>query len=378
MQDKPKITFASNPMYSFYGLWRSCMYNPKGAKEALKGFDDKRLSQIADIIPEKGTKARLMAEKVHQLIGKNNIDNFSGLKTLMSENFDSHEIEKFSTVLEQGFNAYNNFFDKNKETIHKNIEVMNSAQSTYSDNFANLYKCFETPADKKCTCFLNPFPKDKVHDGISNSENVSMDFSLNKTEDKDNYIGDSNILKKKSSTPFHEGTHFLFLNSKLKENIENESSPEIRSVLNKIIPKFEKNLNAADTPSRDKLKYFAVGAINESFAACSSALHREKTTGKATANDNEWYYGWKEANDLTRQMYPTFKEYVSSGKPFDNNFFKKLEISIRADELRRAKNIKEKLEKTGEKIPYNPVKKIDLTSLQMRKQENLKPAKNER
>ena len=37
-----------------------------------------------------------------------------------------------------------------------------------------------------------------------------MDYSLNKNEDLNNYIENSNILKRKASTPFHETTHFLF------------------------------------------------------------------------------------------------------------------------------------------------------------------------
>lgn len=389
MTEQPKITFESNPIYSFYGLWRACMYAPDASKKALEGFHDERLSKIADIIPAKGTRARLMAEKMQELIGKSNIQDFDGFKTLMNANFDSHEVENFGKILEQGFEAYKSFWDKNKENLEKNINAMNIAQSSYSKDLANLYKCFKTSADKQSVCYLNPFPKDKINDGISNSENVSMDYSLSKTENNDNYFENSDILKRKLSTPFHETTHLLFLNSQLKKDIESEKSPEISGVLNRVISKFEKKGIGNNKASREQLKYFAVGTINEAFAACSSALYRDNTTGKPAANNDEWYYGYKEANDLARQMYPVFKDYVSSGKPFDDQFFKKLEASIKIDELRNSRctqtNEKDDISKidklrglsikneaqeviNGAKTPYKPnhnISKVDLSTLKM-------------
>ena len=101
------------------------------------------------------------------------------------------EVDTLDKVLKPAFEAYSSFYDENKEAIDKNIETMNSTQAV-------------------CCCYLNPFPKNKIIDGISNSENVSMDYSLNKNEDLNNYIENSNILKRKASTPFHETTHFLF------------------------------------------------------------------------------------------------------------------------------------------------------------------------
>ena len=49
---------------------------------------------------------------------------------------------------------------------------------------------------------------------------------------------------------------------------------------------------------------------------------------------NEWYHGWKQANDLTRQMYPLFKEYIKTGKPFDDAFADRLSRAIKIDRLK--------------------------------------------
>ena len=77
-----------------------------------------------------------------------------------------------------------------------------------------------------------------------------------------------------------------------------------------------------------------LNSSSKAFAACSSALYNEKTTGQPVANKNEWYHGWKQANDLTRQMYPLFKEYIKTGKPFDDAFADRLSRAIKIDRLK--------------------------------------------
>ncbi len=285
---------------------------------------------LMEIIPAKRTDARIKSDLIQKEIGRQNISNYEGLKKLLSE-YLPQEVDTLDKVLKPAFEAYFSFYDENKEVIDKNIEIMNSAQAVYENELTNLYKCFSISDDKQCCCYLNPFPENKIIDGISNSENVSMNYSLNKNEDSNNYIENSNILKRKASTPFHETTHFLFFNSQFKKDIENESSPQMKTLLNNVIRSFEKNGNQEDKTSRAQKKIFAIGAINEAFAACSSALYNEKTTGQPVVNENEWYHGWKQANDLTRQMYPLFKEYIKMGKPFDDEFANRLSLSIKID-----------------------------------------------
>ncbi len=333
-QDTNSIKFTSNPLYSFYGLYRNCMQNPEMAKNAIEGFEDERLNRLMEIIPEKGTNARIKSDLIHKQIGKFNISDYDGFKNLMLKHLSSQEVEMFDKILKPAFEAYSSFYDKNKEIIDQNIEAMNSAQSVYQNDLSNLYKCFSIPKDKQCCCYLNPFPKNKIMDGISNSENVSMDYSLTKNEVSDNYIENSNILKRKASTPFHETTHFLFFNSQFKKDIENETSPQMKRLVDSVIKSFEKNGIQNNKFNREQMKVFAIGAINEAFAACSTALYNEKTMGAPVTNENEWYHGWKQANDLTKQMYPMFKEYVERGKPFDIEFANKLSNSIEIERLK--------------------------------------------
>lgn len=334
LQNTNSIKFISNPLYSFYGLYRNCMQNPEMAKNAIEGFQDERLNRLMDVIPEKGTNARIKSDLIHKQIGKLNISDYNSFKDLMSTHLSPQEVDRFDKILKPAFEAYSLFYEQNKEVINQNIEAMNSAQSVYKNDLNNLYKCFSIPEDKQCCCYLNPFPKNKILDGISNSENVSMDYSLTQNEVSDNYIENSNILKRKASTPFHEATHFLFFNSQFKKDIENETSPQMKKFVDSVIKSFEKKGNQNNKFNREQMKVFAIGAINEAFAACSTALYNEKTMGHPTLNENEWYHGWKQANDLTRQMYPMFKEYVENGKPFDTEFASKLSNSVEIDRLK--------------------------------------------
>ncbi len=334
VQNTNSIKFISNPLYSFYGLYRNCMQNPEMARNAIEGFQDERLNRLMEIIPEKGTNARIKSDLIHKQIGTLNISDYNSFKDLMSTYLSPQEVDRFDKILKPAFEAYSLFYEQNKDVINQNIEAMNSAQSVYQNELNNLYKCFSIPQDKQCYCYLNPFPKNKIMDGISNSENVSMDYSLNKNEVSDNYIENSNILERKSSTPFHEATHFLFFNSQFKKDLENETSPQMKRLLNSVIKSFEKEGKQNNNFNREQMKVFAIGAINEAFAACSTALYNERTIGKPTINENEWYHGWKQANDLTRQMYPFFKEYVENGKPFDTEFANKLSNSVEIDRLK--------------------------------------------
>ena len=64
------IKFTSNPMYSFYGLYRNCMQNPEMAEMAIKGFKDERLMSLMEIIPAKRTDARIKSDLIQKEIGR--------------------------------------------------------------------------------------------------------------------------------------------------------------------------------------------------------------------------------------------------------------------------------------------------------------------
>lgn len=113
----------------------------------------------------------------------------------------------------------------------------------------------------------------------------------------------------------------------------------MKTLLNSVIKSFEKNGNQDAKTSRDQKKIFAIGAINEAFAACSSALYNEKTTGQPVANKNEWYHGWKQANDLQGKCILCLKNILKQENPFDDAFADRLSRAIKIDRLKNNETI---------------------------------------
>lgn len=65
----------------------------------------------------------------------------------------------------------------------------------------------------------------------------------------------------------------------------------------------------------------AIGAMNELFAVCSTALYNEKTTGKPIKDGDKWYHGFEMPNRLAPVVYPMYKDYINSGRSFDGAFY---------------------------------------------------------
>ena len=108
------IKFTSNPVYSFYGLYRHCMQNPEMATNAIKGFENEKLMSLMEVIPEKGTNARIKSNLIQKEIVRQNISSYEGLKKLLSE-YLPQEVDTLDKVLKPAFEAYSSFYDENKE-----------------------------------------------------------------------------------------------------------------------------------------------------------------------------------------------------------------------------------------------------------------------
>ena len=146
-----------------------------------------------------------------------------------------------------------------------------------------------------------------------------MNYSLIQTEPAGNYYEGSNIPSRKISTPFHEMTHFLFYNSKVKEELSNSATGGAKNLMNYLTTQFENNpgeMSVGKDPKKN-----ALAAMNEAIAVCSTALYNEKTTGAPVKEGDKWYHGFEMANRVAPIIYPHFKEYVKGGRPFDDRFY---------------------------------------------------------
>ena len=357
--DNSQIEFQSNALYGFCSLWSDCLQFGKQAQGVLKGFENEQISELSTLSQSSNFRLRKQLRQAQQQITSGKIGDFSALAETLKENLSQKDL----SLLQKSYAAYSDYFEKNKGRIQNNVDTLNQSRSLYAQELKNIYKCFGISEDKKCPCFVNPFPKDKFIDGISNESGVCMNYSLARDENPDNYLENSDILKRKCSTPFHETTHFCFFNSQLKKDIENENNLPMKNVLKNLMNTFEqKGKDKGIKAPKEELKACALGVINEGFAACATALYNEKTQGAPVKNDEEWYHGWKEANDFTRQMYPLFKEYVSEGKSFDSAFFSRLNIAMTKEKM----NLAEPVRNTPQPVNSNQMAACRLRHAQQR------------
>lgn len=325
----PKINFVADEIRGFYGLWVDRLMFPDESLKAMESFENPDIRALEDAIPAKGSKTWGSISQVEALITENNIKSVDGLKELLVKTFDSQDAENIGAVFDKAFPAYHDFFEKNQNNIRKNLKALendqNSPEKGYGQELNAIYDGFNISKDKLCTCYLNAFPGKTTGDGRSNPRgNTSvMNYSIVRSATESNYLGDSNILRKKASTPLHETTHSLFYASELKAQLENNPQGNMKKVMETLTRYFEL-YDDEKKNKRGTAKDNAVATINEAFAVCATGIYNEKTAGTPVKDGDKWYHGFEAANQLAPVMYPIFKKYIASGKRFDEVYFQHL------------------------------------------------------
>lgn len=352
----PDIEFKVNPIYSCYCLWSGTL-NGSGDKS----FDEKRkkfaasfnspeISGLVDAtLPWKNRKTLSNIQKVQGIIGEQNVQNIADLQKILNENFDKENAEQLTEAIRKALPEFKKFLTENKNVIDNDLKVLDETQKVYGRELSTLYKCLGVDENKKGVVFINPSPVRPLGDGISTSLNASMNYSLSKDEDSANYLANSNILSRKSSTPFHETTHFLFNNSKVKAELSNPTTEGAKKLMKWLTEEFDKKPEEKRV-GNDSGKN-AIGAMNELFAVCSTALYNEKTTGKPIKDGDKWYHGFEMPNRLAPVVYPMYKDYINSGRSFDGAFYE--DIYKKMKNLEHLNSMRKRVQDKSKKIPEN-------------------------
>lgn len=350
----PDIEFKVNPIYSCYCLWNGTL-NGSGDKS----FDEKRkkfaasfnspeISGLVDAtLPWKNRKTLSNIQKVQGIIGEQNVQNIADLQKILNENFDKENAEQLTEAIKKALPEFNKFLTENKGVIDNDLNVLRETQKVYGKELSALYKCLGVDGNKQGVVFINPSPVKPLGDGISTSLNASMNYSLHRDEDGANYLADSNILRRKSSTPFHETTHFLFNNSKVKAELSNPTTVGAEKLMKWLTSEFDKKPEEKRVGNDSAAN--AIGAMNELFAVCSTALYNEKTTGKPIKDGDKWYHGFEMPNRLAPVVYPLFKDYVNSGRPFDGDFYEN--IYAKMTNLEHLNSVRKRVQDKNEELP---------------------------
>ncbi len=359
LESQKQIDFRINPIYSCYSLWQDTLNGnndpvfEQRTKEFVNSFNSENIANLAHcMIPWKHPQTRDNIQKVHGLIGKEDVQTINELQKILDENFHPEDAKLLGTAISKALPDFQKFLDNNKSEIAQDIKTLNQSQQTYKNDLSELYTCLEVNSNKKCTVYVNPYPTTPLYDGISNEQNVVMNYSLSQNEVKENYVADSNLLKRKISTPFHEATHYLFNNSTLKERLNGSTTGEMKKFMNYLTTHFEQN------PQERKIHKGAhenaVAAVNESLAVCSTALYNEKMYGQPVKDGDKWYHGFEMANRLAPIMYPYYKQYIQSGKKFDDGFFKYIREGLENNERERLTFQSQEKPSKAPEMKFNP------------------------
>ena len=322
------IEFQANEMMSFYFMWQEALsaYGQPQFYTYLKSFENQDIEAIKGCYP-KGIGGKI--QKL-SLLGKDiqngqiqNIDDFAQSMSLHLD-ISKEDMEKITPNLQKAFGAYHEFYRSAEPTMASNLVTLNGIQADeklgYTEDVSKLYKFFGVDEKTdKLIGYINPSPNIPLYDGMCTSSGFYQNFPSHQLSSK-SYVGNSTVGENKVSTPLHEATHHIFARSQIKKDIINgEAKGKMREVVN-VMDEYIKACPQGQVRGAQGL-----AALDEAFAACSSALMDEKRTGVSPLDnpDREWYHGFDAANRLAPKIYPLYKEYLEQGKTLDGEFFDK-------------------------------------------------------
>lgn len=310
------IDFKVDEMMSFYYLWQESLinYDSPRLNDFLAGFDNPQIENIKQTYP-KGIDKKM--PELGQCIQTGKIKDIDAFVSFLDASFSGYASAQ-GNMLKDTFNGYHQFFVSSADVLSRNRDVMGQLQDDsslgYRKEIENLYKVFNVnPQEDKLQNYINLVPYRPLCDGMSTSSALYQNFSATPQPGK-TYIENSTVEMEKIGTPLHEATHHIFDCSQLKKNIrEGNVSGRLKEVM-EVLDSYIKS--TSDEQPRGAT---ALSALDEAFAACSSAVMYQKANGGKLPD--EWYHGFEAANRLAPKVFPLYMEYMERGKPFDEAFF---------------------------------------------------------
>lgn len=313
------IDFKTDEMMSFYYLWKEnfIAYGMPEADTFLASFDNPKIKNITQTYP------RGCVEKLAELgnnIQDGKISDIDGFISFLDMSFSGYSADK-GHVLKNVFEGYHQFYISSQVMLSDNADVMRRLQDDvhlgYKQELDNLYKVFGVnPESDKLRAYINPVPERPLYDGMSQNSAFYQNISIHPQEGRA-YIENSTVCLEKISTPFHEATHHIFARSQLKQDIK---EGQVKGRTKEVMAVLSAYMEA--TKDKQPRGGTALSALDEAFAACSSAIMYQKINkGKLP---DEWYHGFDAANRLAPKIFPLYMEYLEQGKPLDEKFFMSL------------------------------------------------------
>ncbi len=328
MTNTPEIQFKSDALYGFFYMWMASLIYaksyPQDVDNALRAFNDEWIFNIKDVKPKNQDDLIKMFDTFRTWPLKDGAT-FSDMKPLLKPYIS----EKDLLSLSNAYNGYKTFFDAVDVTTRrlKNNVIMYQMQD--KNLLAKLYKCFDVDTKEQPVCQLIPYPKTVIMDGWCTGDGCLMNYSLNpytgtERDKKIKFVNNSDIQEMKSFTPIHEATHFIFAHSKLFHDLKKiQLTGRGANIGIQNVVAYLEAQGLKRYPNMSNPRSGAINSIHEAFASCAGTLCREITLGTPITKGFV-FYEEPIANELARNMYPVFKEYIAKGQRFDDTFFERI------------------------------------------------------
>ena len=251
------------------------------------------------------------------------VNNWQDFQSVIKEQLPDRpqQVAKFCDIATKMQEQYSVFYKKNILSIQKYNQAAQAAQDDpehgYIQDVEKLYNFFGTDKSTQCYGILTPTPKKQV-DGYATGNAVLCFYDPQRTEENDNYLGDSPLLKRKISIPFHETTHILFGHSAIKQDLIHARGDGVRNLLTMLAQYFEKYPeNKSAFSAQLPIAENSLLAIDEAIASCSSAL----VNNKYNIQQEKFYFNFEGANELAKAIFPVYTDYLCQNKKMDDQFF---------------------------------------------------------
>lgn len=314
-----QIDFQTSEMMSFYYLWQESLmsFDSPELGDFLNSFENPQMKKITQTYP-RGIQKHLAS--LGQEIQNGKIKNIDDFVSRLDSAFPKYAAGQ-GAVLKEVFTGYHQFFEASQPLLQKNLEVMKQLQDDgrlgYRQELGGLYAMFGVnPREDGLRAYINPAPSRPLFDGMSPNSTFYQNFSMTALPGEQ-YIENSTVGAGKISTPLHEATHHIFARSQLKKDLD---AGNVRGRAKEVMEVIDAYMKAA--PDKQPRGATALSALDEAFAACSSAVVYQKANNGRLPD--EWYHGFDAANRLAPKIYPLYREYMAQGKTLDTEFFASL------------------------------------------------------
>lgn len=323
----PNVTlhYTDNPLVGFCHLWCGTGLFPQVSDDILRGFQNPDIFALRQATLTDKTD---IFKKYQSLLARTytgELQHISDFLAAVQKSFPK-DAATLTPALTRGFQAYQACTRSGADETRKiqAFLTQDTATPAKAALLTGLSRFFNLQG-ATIPYTIMPFPGAKDKDGESiGPAGVRIAYSLTQDEPTDKYHTGTLLLKRKSSTLYHESCHWMLDNSPLMTDIKSGTHPAMKHFMDTLSAHFARQAGQTD-PVAGRGR--ALHALHEGLASAVSA-RIDELNGQTIGPDRTFYTGFPEADRLGQTLFPMLKTYLSQGKTLDDAFFQQLNTHL--------------------------------------------------